>query len=74
MLTIWYAFASLKKATPGLMFGLILTIPRPFLGLLPVFFYIFIFFKIVFYINIFLVSQFTDLYSYRRQGAAGAYI
>ena len=35
MLTIWYTFASLKKATPGLMFGLILTIPRPFLGLLP---------------------------------------
>ena len=36
-------------------------------------FYIFIFFKIIFYRNIFSVSQFTDLYPYRptggRQGA-----
>ena len=35
------------------------------------FFFIFIFFKIIFYRNIFSISQFTGLYPYRPAGGAG---
>jgi len=38
------------------------------------FFFIFTFFKVIFYKNIFSVSQFTGMYPYRPAGAVGAYM